>query len=115
MKILTTLLLCIGCVGNPNLSSEYVVKYKGETMDYYIDAKETFYNNFCFERRITLRHKNHLRTNNAISFVEAVDRQCDDKIDIFRFRDFRDRGVNKSILEREILSMFYNIKYNRIK
>lgn len=114
MKKLTMLLLCLGCASNPNISSKHVVEYKGETIDYYIDAKETFYDGFCTQRKITLRHKNNLRTNNTVSFVEAIDRQCDDTIESFKFRDFRDRGVDRNILERDIISMFYNIKYNRI-
>ncbi len=119
MKGLITLLLSLGCIGcNGNMlrtSPRSVVKYEGETISYYMKASETFYNNYCLERRITLKHKNKPHTNYEVSFVEAVDRQCDGIIESFRFRDFRDNSVDKIILEQDIIFMFYGIKYGKIR
>lgn len=116
MKILTTLLLCIGCSGNIlKIPFRSVIEYNGETGSYYIEARETFYSGLCNERRIILRHKNNPHANEEVSFVEAIDRECDDTIESFRFRDYRDKLVDRKILEDDILFMFYSIKYNGIR
>ena len=112
MKKILGLALLIGCVSMP-ASPRSVVKYSGETFNYNVVASETFHKGICLERRIILRHKNKTRTNNSVDFVEAVDRQCDDTIENLRFRDYRDKYVDRRILEDDILFAFYEIKFNK--
>ena len=111
MKIIGLALLVLACGTNKtgNLVPRYeTFKYSGETFDHYVEAEELFMGNRCVERRIVLRIMPGLH-NNKVSYVRATDRDCNDSVDDWQFRDTRDRMT--STLEQDIIQAFYQVKY----
>ena len=109
--------LLSGCAGK-NLYPEHlrnpqppVEHYIGETVDYYVEASETFHRGVCMTRKITIRSKNRLYQKRVVTHLVATDRYCNDSIENFRF-NHRDEGqFNLFYLGQDVLSAFYEIKY----
>ena len=109
------LLGVLGCAsgGSGGLETE---RYSGQTLDseYSVDVFEVYSNGFCISREVTLKEGSGLHLSpNHVSHVRAIDRNCDDSFESFYFRYNQDRGVNRAMLEGDILNAYYNLRFER--
>ena len=110
MKIrLLSLAGLIGCASLP-LSNYWTEKHEGETEDYSVEASQSYINNFCVERIIILRERSgmHIKQNH-VDYVWSRDRDCNNTIDEWRFRNVQTRPINYRRLEEDVIFAFERI------
>jgi len=80
--------------------------YEGEVREDYTPQGQ------CVNREVTLRAPNKLNPPGVISYVKAVDRECNFSIDEYRFRDrFEASRIDRNRLDMDILDAVYTIRY----
>lgn len=112
MAMMGLALVLAGCAttghDHPGLVSH---EWTGATFEYDVLVREWYDGERCKWREITLRALNKTHHRPVVSYVKATDRDCDETIDDWYFRDPRDRErVSASKLEDDVQNASFVVR-----